>query len=495
MAAHFNGKPPDLKPLSLEMLKEELPPLTDLTGTGRKRIPVPRLSIEAASAYAAASADYTERLRSALQEELEELGNRAEFDEVEMSLAPVLVRMQRNGVALDGQQLERMAAELGEQLAGIEAGMYELVGREFNIGSSKQLGEVLFDELRLPKTRRTKTGYSTDASSLEGLKEQLDSGEVEGVDPKAYEVLDRVLEFRQVSKIKSTYVDALPGLIDPETGRIHTSYNQTGSATGRVSSNDPNMQNIPVRTELGRRVREAFVAERAPEWTLLAADYSQIELRVLAHVCKDPGLVEAFRRGEDIHDATASSVYGVPMGEVTAEMRRVAKIMNFGVLYGLSPFGIRQQTGFSVEEGRSFIDSYFESYPGIRDYVESVKREVADNRYVETLKKRRRYIREIASRNRMVRAAGERMAINMPIQGAAADIIKVAMVNIQARLDELGMRSMMILQVHDELIFETPRAELEPLKEMVMELMPNAIALDVPLKVELKTGDSWGGMG
>ena len=495
LAAHFNGKSPELKPLALELLNEELQPLTDLTGTGRKRIAMSEVSIEAATGYASAAADYTDRLRVRLEQELEENENRAEFDEVEMRLAPVLVRMQHNGVALDSRQLEQMAAELGEQLSAIESGMYELVGHELNIGSSKQLGEVLFEELRLPKTRRTKTGYSTDASSLEGLKERLDTGEVEGVDPKAYEVLDGILEFRQVSKIKSTYVDALPALVNPDTGRIHTSYNQTGSATGRVSSNDPNVQNIPVRTELGRRVREAFVAEGAPDWTLLAADYSQIELRVLAHVCRDPGLVEAFRKGEDIHDATASSVYDVAISEVTPEMRRIAKIMNFGVLYGLSPFGIRQQTGLSAEEGRRFIDSYFSSYPGIREYVESVKRDVAENGYVKTLKKRRRYIREIRSRNRMQRAAGERMAINMPIQGTAADIIKIAMVRIQERLDELKMRSMMILQVHDELIFETPVRELEQLKEIVVELMPRAMPLNVPLSVELKTGDAWGDMG
>ena len=495
LAAHFNGKSPELKPLALELLNEELPPLTDLTGTGRKRIAMSEVSIETAAGYASAAADYTDRLRVRLEQELEENKNRAEFDEVEMRLAPVLVRMQHNGAALDSGQLERMAVELGEQLSGIESGMYELVGHEFNIGSLKQLGEVLFEELRLPKTRRTKTGYSTDASSLEGLKERLDTGEIEGVDPKSYEVLDRILEFRQVSKIKSTYVDALPALVNPDTGRIHTSYNQTGTATGRVSSNDPNIQNIPVRTELGRRVREAFVAERAPEWTLLAADYSQIELRVLAHICEDPGLVEAFRRGEDIHNATASSVYGVPLDEVTADMRRIAKVMNFGVLYGLSPFGIRRQTGLSAEEGKRFIDSYFSSYPGIREYVDSVKSRVAEDRYVETLTKRRRYIREMDSRNQTVRAAGERMAINMPIQGTAADIIKIAMVRIQERLDELKMRSMMILQVHDELIFETPVRELEQLKEIVTELMPRAMPLNVPLSVELKTGDAWGDMG
>ena len=283
--------------------------------------------------------------------ELEAKDVRGLFDTVEMPLVPVLVRMQRNGVALDSGLLNDMSAELGDRLSRIEADMYDLVGHQFNLNSSQQLSDVLFKELRLPPTKRTQKGHSTDASSLERLKGLLDQGEAEGVDPKAYQTLDQILEYRQLSKIKSTYVDALPELVNPKTGRIHTSYNQTGSATGRVSSNDPNVQNIPVRTELGRRVRKAFVAEKAPEWTLLGADYSQIELRILAHVSQDPGLLEAFHNNEDIHAATASSVYGVPMGEVTTDMRRIAKIMNFGVLYGLSAYGISQQTDLAPDEG------------------------------------------------------------------------------------------------------------------------------------------------
>ena len=334
-----------------------------------------------------------------------------------MPLVTVLVRMQRDGVALNSEMLNEMSVELGAQLSQIEADMYGLVGHEFNLNSSQQLSDILFKELRLPPTKRTQKGYSTDASSLDSLKEMLDQGKGEGVDPKAYQVLDYILEYRQLSKIKFTYVDSLPTLVNPKTGRIHTSYNQTGSATGRVSSNDPNVQNIPVRTALGNRVRKAFIAANAPEQTLLGADYSQIELRILAHISQDSSLLEAFHNREDIHSSTASSVYSVPISDVTSEMRRIAKIMNFGVLYGLSPFGIRHQTGLSAEEGARFIETYFGKYPGIRAYIDSIKAQVREQGHVETLLGRRRYIHEIRSSNHNVRAAGERMAINMPIQG------------------------------------------------------------------------------
>ena len=496
LAAHVSGrKSIGLKAMALDCFNEELPPIEKLIGTGRKQITMAQVPIEAASDYAAADADFTQRLRGLLAQELEDKSIRELFDTVEMPLVPVLVRMQQNGVVLDSELLNTMSGELGGRLGEIEAGMYDLVGHEFNLNSSQQLGDVLFKELRLPPTKRTQKGFSTDASSLEGLKELLDQGKGDNVDPKAYGVLDRILEYRQLSKIKSTYVDALPGLVNPKTGRIHTSYNQTGSATGRVSSNDPNVQNIPVRTELGRQVRRAFVAQNGSgEWTLLAADYSQIELRILAHVCRDPGLLQAFGNGEDIHAATASSVYDVPIDDVTPEMRRVAKIMNFGVLYGLSRYGISRQTGLSSEEGAAFIGTYFGKYPGIREYTESTKLKVKEDGYVETLLGRRRYIPEISSGNRMVRAAGERMAINMPIQGTAADVIKIAMIRIQERMDALKLRSMMIVQVHDELIFEVPQPELEQMKSIVMELMPSAMTLAVPLEVELKTGATWGDM-
>ena len=402
-------------------------------GSGR---PYPGIAAEAAD-FTAADADVASQVRPILENELQEKDSAAVFRDVELPLASVLVRMQLSGVGLDVPMLERMSAELGEQVSAIEAGMFNVVGHEFNINSSQQLGDVLFKELRLPPTRRTQKGFSTDASSLEGLKHVLDQGTVEDVDPKAREVLDRVLEYRQITKIKSTYVDALPQLVNRDTGRIHTTYNQTGSATGRVSSDHPNVQNIPVRTELGRRVRQAFVVDDPAEWTLLAVDYSQIELRILAHLSKDPGLLEAFRAHEDVHSATAASVYDVSIDAVTDDMRRIAKIMNFGVVYGLSPFGISQQTGLSADEGRAFIDAYFGKYPGIQDYIHSTKEKVMVEGYVQTVRGRRRYIPEIQSSNFRVRSSGERMAINMPIQGTAADAIKVAMVRLQRRIEEM----------------------------------------------------------
>ena len=492
LAAHFSGrKSPGLKALALECFHEEMTPITDLIGTGRKQITMAQVPVDKAADYAAADADFTQRLWPIFESELEEKGIKAPFNEVETPLVPVLVRMQRNGVALNSELLEEMSVELGSQLSRIEAEMYEIVGHQFNLNSSQQLGDVLFKELRLPPTKRTQKGFSTDASSLEALKGMLDEGKSEGVDPRAYQVLEQILEYRQLAKIKSTYVDALPSLVNPKTGRIHTSYNQTSSATGRVASNDPNVQNIPVRTELGLRVRKAFVAQDAPDWTFLGADYSQIELRILAHLSQDPALLDAFHRGEDIHDATSSLVYDVPIDQVTTEMRRVAKILNFGVLYGLTAFGISQQTDLNPEEGKRFIDIYFDRFARIRDYVEETKNRCRKMGYVETMLGRRRYFPEISSSNFHVRQAAERAAINMPTQGTAADIIKIAMTRIQERMDSLALRSMMILQVHDELIFEVPQEELEQMKGIVMELMPSAMTLAAPLVVELKSGPNW----
>ena len=502
IAAHLCGRTRTsigLKPLALSLLHEDMTPIEDLIGRGRNQVTMDKVEIAKAADYAAADADMTYRLVDVFEKELEENNLRVTFDTLEMPLVPVLVKMQRDGVAIDTGALAPMSIEMGEQIDAIRQSMYDTVGHEFNLNSPKQLGDVLFNELYLPPTRKTPSGgFTTNAAALDGLKEFLDSGNAEGVDPKAYQVLDMVLEYRQLSKLKSTYVDALPTLVNPNTGRIHTEFKQTGSDTGRLSSTEPNMQNIPVRTELGRRVRSAFVAENAPEWTLLGADYSQIELRILAHYSRDEGLMAAFLNGEDIHAATAASVYGVAISDVNAEMRRVAKIMNFGVLYGLSPFGIRQQTGFSAEEGKAFIDTYFTNYPGIRGYIEGIKEQVKQDGYVETLMGRRRRINEVHSSNFHTRAAGERMAVNMPIQGTAADIVKIAMINIQQRMGALGMRSKMILQVHDELIFEVPRDELGHMQAIITELMPSAVpphvGFEVPLEVEMKVGDNWGDM-
>ena len=478
IAAHLLGKHRlGLKPLALEVLGTEMTNITDLIGKGARQKTFNEVDIADGAPYAAADADCTLQLREHFEKPLEAQGLTALMSDVELPLIPVLVEMQCAGVKLDSGILHEMSRDLHTQLAQIRTDLFDTIGHEVNINSPKQLSDLLFGELGLPTTRRTKSGYSTDANALETLK---------GMHP----VVDKILDYRQVTKLKSTYVDALPEMVNPRTGRIHTSYNQTGSATGRMSSSDPNLQNIPVRTELGRQVRRAFVADA--DCQLLSADYSQIELRVLAHLSQDESLLEAFRRGEDIHAATASQMFGVPLNEVDSDQRRIAKILNFGVIYGLGPYGISQQTGFSREEGRQFIDTYLARYPGINGYLESVKENTRLTMYAETLLGRRRYLPDIQSTNHNVRAAAERMAINMPVQGTAADIMKKAMINVRARMIRDRMRSQMILQVHDELVFEVPGDEMGTMTALVLDEMPAALELDVTLKVDVKSGYSWG---
>ena len=495
IAAHAAGgrRNVGLKTVAFNILHEEMTEIEDLIGRGRSQVTMAEVEISKAADYAAKDADMTERLRRKLAPDIERKALGEMLRRYELPLIDVLVRMQRHGVSVDSALLDRMSNELRGDLNDITNAMHREVGHEFNLNSSRQLAGVLYDELRLTPTRKTRTGnYSTDAAAIDTLKEQLDAGEMDNADPKAYAVLNHILRYRQLSKIKSTYVDALPDLVNPDTRRIHTKYNQTGSGTGRISSSDPNMQNIPVRTELGRRVRRAFVAESGS--TLLAADYSQIELRVLAHFSRDPELLAAFHRGEDIHRSTSSLVYGVPLDQVTDEMRRIAKILNFGVLYGLTAYGISRQTDLTPAQGQSFIDIYFERYPRVREYTQETVRACKESGYVLTALGRRRYLRDINERNFQDRSAAERAAINMPIQGTAADIIKIAMINIMKRMDADGMKSKMILQVHDELIFEVPREEIEPMRALVTELMPSSLDLAVPLAVELKAGDNWGDM-
>lgn len=479
-----------LKQLAFQLLNEQMTTITEILGSGKKQITFDRVSIEQAAAYAAADADMTYRLHKRLTPMLERTEAAEVFNDVEIPLVQVLVQMQHNGISVAVDDLRQMSTNITGEIRRLEATIHKDVGEQFNINSPQQLGVVLFEkllplaklrELGLPSPKRTKTGYSTDASVLDGLK--------------GHPVVDNVLEYRQLTKLKSTYVDALPVLVNSITGRIHTRYNQVGSATGRLSSSDPNLQNIPIRTELGRQVRCAFVA--VPGWSLLAVDYSQIELRVLAHLSGDDGLIEAFKRDEDIHAATASEVYGVSLDAVTPSMRRLAKVMNFGIIYGLSAHGMSQQTDLDFNKSTEFIEGYFRRYPGIRDYVQNLKVWARDRRYVETLSGRRRYIPEINDSNFHVRQAAERMAVNMPIQGTAADIIKVAMVRIHERMrrDSHLSRSRMLLQVHDELIFEVPPDEIEAMQSMVLELMPSAMKLEVPLKVEMKLGPTWGDLG
>ena len=489
LASHLLGrKALGLKSLALDLLGIEMTPITDLIGTGRNQTTMAQVPVEKAAPYAAADADMTYRLWTMLAEDLRSEGFEKLLTEVEMPLVPVLVDMQITGIKLDVPLLEKMGSALGERLAQLETETYKAVGHRFNMNSPAQLGELLFGELKLHeqiegmgRPRRTKTGaYSTDASVLEFLAQQ-----------GAHPVVGHVLENRQLTKLKSTYVDALPVLVSPHTGRVHTSYNQAGSVTGRVSSNDPNLQNIPIRTELGRQIRVAFVPGEQ-DWLLLAADYSQIELRVLAHLSQDAALLEAFHQDLDIHGATAAQVFGVPLDGVTADQRRIAKVLNFGVIYGVSAFGISQQTELSVEEGRQFIESYFARYPGAAEYVERTKRQAREQGYVETLLGRRRAIPEIHFSNPNIRQGAEREAINMPVQGTAAEVMKLAMVNLSRRMEAEGLQSRMLLQVHDELIFEAPSQEVEPLKGLVLEVMPSAMELAVPLKVTVKVGANWG---
>ncbi len=477
-----------LKQLALDFFHVEMTPITDLIGTGRKQITMAETTVEQAADYAAADADMTWRLRDHLTQHIESENQQAVMHEIEMPLLPVIVRMQRNGILIDRSVLAEMSEELGGELVSIEnhARNDVMAGREFNLNSNQQLAAILIGELGAPRTRKTKTGYSMDANALEGMLQNED------LDPRAYELVRDVLRFRELSKLKSTYVDALPLIINPRTGRVHTSFNQVGSATGRLSSTDPNVQNIPVRTELGRRVRSAFVADRANGWTLLAADYSQIELRILAHMSREPSLLAAFGAGEDIHNATARAMYGTE--EVTSEQRRIAKILNFGVIYGLGAHGVAMQTDLTRTQGQEFIELYFGKYPGIREYVDSMKEEARRKGYAETLSGRRRKLPDISSRTRFHRAAAERMAVNMPIQGTAADIAKIAMINIDKEMVDRRLRSRMCIQVHDELIFEVAPGELDEMTGLVIELMPAALDLAVPLNVEVKSGDAWGHM-
>ena len=477
-----------LKQLALDFFHVEMTPITDLIGKGRKQITMAETTVEQAADYAAADADMTWRLREHLTPHIESENQQAVMHEIEMTLLPVIVRMQRNGILIDRSVLAEMSEELGGELVSIEnhARNDVMAGREFNLNSNQQLAAILIDELGAPRTRKTKTGYSMDANALEGMLQKED------LDHRAYELVRDVLRFRELSKLKSTYVDALPLIINPRTGRVHTSFNQVGSATGRLSSTDPNVQNIPVRTELGRRVRSAFVADRANGWTLLAADYSQIELRILAHMSREPSLLAAFGAGEDIHDATARAMYGTE--EVTSEQRRIAKILNFGVIYGLGAHGVAMQTDLTRTQGQEFIELYFGKYPGIKEYVDSMKEDARRKGYAETLSGRRRKLPDISSRTRFHRAAAERMAVNMPIQGTAADVAKIAMINIDKEMADRRLRSRMCIQVHDELIFEVAPGELDEMTDLVVDLMPAAMDLAVPLNVEVKSGDAWGHM-
>jgi len=453
--------------------------LDETTGTGRNRLPFAQVPVAAATALTAERADLAWRLQAALRPALRTHHALALYEQLERRLIPVLAEMERAGIRVDADELRRMSIDFGARMAVMETTAHRLAGREFQIGSTKQLGEILFDELKLPGGKRTPSGiWGTDANVLQGLAEQ------------GFELPQTLLDWRQLAKLKSTYADALVEEINPATHRVHTSYAMASTSTGRLSSNDPNLQNIPIRTEEGARIRHVFVAE--PGNVLVSADYSQIELRLLAHVADIPPLRDAFLTGQDIHARTASEVFGVPLAEMDPVTRRRAKAINFGIIYGISAFGLARQLGIEPGEAKTYIDAYFTRYPGIRDYMERTKEDARIHGYVTTPFGRRCYIPGIADKIPARRAGAERQAINAPLQGGAADIIKRAMVKLPAALAAARLNARLLLQVHDELLFEAPAAEAPALCALAKRVMEGAAALSIPLVVETGTGRSWG---
>jgi DNA polymerase-1 len=450
----------------------------EVTGTGKARLPFSEVPLDKATAYAAEDADVTLRLWLLLRPRLRADGALASYEQIERRMIPVLRDMEAAGVKVDGAELARIGEDFAGRLAVLEASIHKLAGRAFNVGSPKQLGEILFDEMGLPGGRKGKTGaYSTDAAVLEELS-------VQGV-----ELAGKVLEWRQLAKLKSTYVEGLAAQIDPTDKRVHTSYQMAITSTGRLSSTDPNLQNIPIRSEEGMRIRRAFIAEKGH--VLLAADYSQIELRLLAHLADVPTLREAFAGCEDIHARTASEIFGIPRDKVDKEARRRAKMINFGIIYGMSAFGLATRLGIPPGEGRSIIDAYFAQYPGIRQEMERLKEEARTHGFVRTPFGRKLWIPDIATRDPVRRAGAERAAINAPFQGGAAEIIKRAMVRLPRALHDAGLKARMLLQVHDELVFEVPEAEVEATSAIVRQIMESVATLRVPLSVDIGQGHSW----
>jgi len=463
--------------LARNLLGETMIPITDLIGKGGKQISMADVEVESACRYAAEDADMTLRLRADLAPKLAEAKLDGLFHDVEMPLLSVLKKMERAGVALDTAFLAEMSERLDVEMKRLESRCHQLAETEFNLNSPRQLAEILFVRLDLPRGRRTKTGFSTDSEVLEGLR-------------PLHEIAGTVLDYRQVAKLKSTYVDTLPLMIHPETGRVHASFNQTVAATGRLSSSDPNLQNIPIRTPLGREVRRAFVPGE-PGWVLMSADYSQIELRIMAHLSGDPVLVEAFAAGMDVHRDTAARVFGVEPEDVTDVQRGQAKTVNFGVLYGQGPYGLARTLGIPTREASEFIAAYKEQYAGVMSYLDNSLTEAKRRGYVTTLLGRRRPIPGLDARSAAARAAAERLAINTPIQGSAADLVKVAMVDLDRRLSASGLKGRLLMQVHDELVLECPEAEAEKLSGLVREAMEGALELDVPVLVNIGVGANW----
>lgn len=450
-----------------------------LIGKGKNQESLRNISLEKQTQYAVENADVILQLKEHFQKELGEANTQTLFDEIEIPLLRVLADMELEGINLDEKFLNSLSEKLDEDIKTLEGHIFTAAGEEFNIASPKQLGDILFDKLKLvDKPKKTKTGqYATGEEILSVLA-------------KDHDIIQHILDYRGLAKLKSTYVDALPSQIEPSTGRVHTDYMQTVAATGRLSSNNPNLQNIPIRTERGRQVRKAFVP-RDENYILLAADYSQIELRIIAALSEEDNMINAFKNGEDIHASTASKVFGVPLNEVTRAQRSNAKTVNFGIIYGVSAFGLSNQTDLSRTEAKDLIDTYYTTYPKLRNYVSEQIEFAREHGYVQTVLGRRRYLKDINSQNAVVRGAAERNAVNAPIQGSAADIIKIAMINIHKKLEEGNFKSKMLLQVHDELVFDVYKPELEAIKKMVKTEMENAYTLTVPLDVDLGVGNDW----
>lgn len=471
-----------LKDMAEDYLGAAMTHIVDLIGKGKTQITMAEVPVAQAAPYAAADAEVVLRLIPLLQERMNARNCAALFNDLEMPLIHTLSEMERAGISLDVKFLQEMSAQISERLYTIEEQIYSVAGYTFNVNSTQQLSRVLFETLKLePPDRRKRTAsghYSTSADVLEDLR---------GKHP----VIDLLLEYRELAKLKSTYLEALPQQINPKTGRVHTSFSQTGSVTGRLASSDPNLQNIPTRTELGRQVRHGFVA--APDWLLLSVDYSQIELRIVAHMSGDEAMLAAFRAGQDIHAATAAAIFNVPLEVVSKEMRRNAKSINFGLVYGMSAFGLSRYTGLTLAESENFVKAYFQQFPRVRGYLDGLRRSAASQGYVETLLGRRRYFPNLRDQaNINIRNREEREAINAPIQGTAADVMKIAMLRVPPALAAAGLRARLLLQVHDELVLEAPRAELNATARLVQSVMEQAYPLSVPLETEARFGENWG---
>ena len=462
--------------LALQQLGWKLRTWEELAGRGARAVPAAELPEAAVADWAGHEVCAIDALRPRLEQRLEADGLSELFEQVELPLSGVLARMERAGVRIDEAVLEELSSAYRVELDRLEGEIIALAGERFLVSSPKQLQRILFEKLKLPVIKKTKTGYSTD----EGVLEQLAAH---------HELPLRILAHRRLAKLKSTYLDALPPLVDERTGRIHPTFHQLGAATGRLSSANPNVQNIPIRSEQGVRIREAFVP--AVGCLLLSADYSQVELRILAHYSEDESLLEAFRRGEDVHRRTAAEVAGTEPDQVTADQRARAKAVNFGIIYGLSAFGLANQLGIATGEAQKAIDAYFTRYRGVRRFLDETVAQARERGFVQTLLGRRRYLPDLGSRNRTLRSAAERVAVNSVIQGSAADLIKRAMVAIDAALAAGGLRARMILQVHDELVFEAPEAEIEALRELVRDQMQGVLPLRVPLVVDVGVGKNW----